>query len=95
MASDINLHVHPHATFASLHKGDAMWFLTYTGQPGFNREMQPITDNEIADALRDGFSDDQAIAYIETRLEAAGYEVQRLPPGTHDAAWALTFIRRY
>ena len=51
MATDINLHVHPDATTAFLQRGESMWFLVYTGRPGFSRQMQPITNGEIDGAL--------------------------------------------
>ena len=93
MATDINLHVHPDATTAFLQRGESMWFLVYTGRPGFSRQMQPITNGEIDGAIPDHVSGEQVVSYIETRLEAAGYEVQRSPAGGHPT-WSLTFTGR-
>ena len=97
MPNDIKIEAHPAATRAVLQKGVGTWYLAFTGPAGFDGKIQAITKNEIDGAIQNGFSDENAIAYIQLRIAVAGYVAQRrTPPRVRsDAAeWALTYVGR-
>jgi len=86
------INVHPEATGAVLQKDCALWFLVFTGPNGAKWDMQLVTPNELGDALRHGYSDEDVVSYIGGQLSAAGYQVGHRPRGTDKAAWSLVFL---
>jgi hypothetical protein len=49
-----------------------LWFTTARGQ----LVSEFCTGNQIGDAIVDGCSDAEATAYLETRMQAAGYRLR-------------------
>jgi hypothetical protein len=89
--NDIEIEQHRKATGAHLEVyGDQGWFLWFRGEPEFGRTPQLITRQAVGDAILDDFNDEQAIAYIESRMLAAGYEVRRSDRnGSTVVAWEI------
>lgn len=95
MPTHIKIHEHPEATVAMLRNIDNTWAITFTGRPGVDWKLQLIEARELSDAIRYGFSHEEAVSYIERQIAAAGYIARRrTPPRFKDdaAEWSLTFI---
>jgi hypothetical protein len=95
MPNHIKIQEHPEATSAMLRKIDDTLAITFTGRPGIDWKLQLIESDELGDAIRCGFSDEEAVTHIEQQIAVAGSVAHRLtsPRFKEDAAeWSLTFM---
>ena len=86
---DVQIEYHEDAKYVVLIAtiGDFwLWFTTAPGQlvPEF------ATGNQIGDAILERFSDAEATAYLETRMQAAGYRLRQSAIRSRDiAVWEI------
>ena len=86
---DVQIEYHEDAKYVVLivtHGDLWLWFTTACGQ--LVREF--CTCNQIGDAHLDGCSDAEVTAYLETRIQAAGYELRHSAIHSLDiAVWEI------
>jgi hypothetical protein len=89
----IDIEQHRHATGARLERsGGVSFFLWFTG-PGWPYLPQYVGRDDMGDNV----TDEQAMAYVQQRMIAAGYRVTLRPKkngkgiGEVVAAWSITF----
>jgi hypothetical protein len=73
---DVHVSYHPNATLVVLVAANGDYWLWFTIEPDHEMVSEILSGTQLADALGDGRSDSEVKAYLESRMRAAGYQLQ-------------------
>jgi hypothetical protein len=87
---EVQIKHRPEATTVALIAWRGDYWLWFTMEQG---RLVPtlVSSDQIRNALRDGFGDAEAKTYLETRIQAAGYQLRPTAIQSADiAVWDIT-----
>ena len=88
--SDLQITFREDATSVALIVANSEFWLWFTTEPGRRLRPQIIARDQIEELTTGHFSDAEAKAYLETRMQAAGYKLQRSSIQSEDiAVWKI------
>jgi hypothetical protein len=75
--NEVQIHYHPDATAVALVLANGEYWLWFTTGPHHRMRPQIIGRQQLRDAMTDECSSADAAAYLEIRMQVAGYKLQR------------------
>ncbi len=87
---DLQIAYREDATSVALIVANGECWLWFTTEPGRRLRPQIISRDQIEELTTNHFGDAEAKAYLETRMHAAGYKLQRSAIQSEDiAVWTI------
>lgn len=88
--NDLQIAYREDATSVALVVANGEFWLWFTTEPEHTLRSQVISHEQIRELAMNDFSDAEAKAYLETRMQAAGYRLQRSAIQSGDiAVWTI------
>ena len=87
---DLQIAYREGATTVALVVANGEFWLWFTTEPGRRMRPQVISRDQLEELTTNTFSGAQAKAYLESRMQAAGYQLQRSAIQSDDiAVWTI------
>jgi hypothetical protein len=87
---DLQIAFREDATSVALIVANGEFWLWFTTEPGRRLRPQIISRDQLEELTTNHFSDAEAKAYLETRMQAAGYTLQRSAIQSEDiSVWKI------